>query len=125
MQVGVAYKIGGRRVTSTIPADIASLEAAEVEYETLRRLPKSNTILFTIKGFASPTTDLATVPNAAACLAESLKGMSQAMRTYKGVPDPTQQEEMLAFLAEMSAQADGPAGPSYRMGKSGITAVAR
>ena len=97
----------------------------KVEYETLRRLPKSKTILFTIKGFASPTTDLATVPNAAACLAESLKGMSQAMRTYKGVPDPKQQEEMLQFLAEMSAKADGPAGPTFKLGKSGITAVAR
>jgi hypothetical protein len=97
----------------------------KVEYETLRRLPKSNTILFTIKGFASPLTDLATVPNAAACLSASLQGMSQAMRTYKGVPDPVQQAEMLQFLDKMSASADGPAGPTFVLGKSGMTAVAR
>lgn len=97
----------------------------KVEYETLRRLPRSNTILFSIKGFASPLADLATVPNAAACLTASLQGMSQAMRTYKGVPDLEQQQEMLAYLGELAAQADGPGGATFKLGKSGISAMAR
>ena len=81
----------------------------KVEYETLRRLPKSNNILFTIKGFASPLSELATVPGGAACLITSLEGMSQPMRGYKGVASPDQQVLTLAYLRELAALADGPA----------------
>ena len=79
----------------------------KTEYETLRRLPRSNNILFSIKTFASPLSELGTVPGAAACLAESLRGMSQGMRGYKGVKNPVQQEEMLRYLDVLAAQADG------------------
>ena len=79
----------------------------KVEYETLRRLPRSNNILFSIKTFVEPLSYLATVPGAAATLATSLEGMSQGMRAYKGVAKPEQQVEMLVYLQLLAAQADG------------------
>ena len=80
----------------------------KVEYQTLRRLPMSRFILFTIRTFLEPITMLSTVPGAAANLASSLRGMSQSMRAYKGLTVPQAQEEMLAYL-EALATADAAA----------------
>ena len=70
----------------------------KVEYQTLRRLPKTKFILFTIRTFLEPITVLSTVPGAAASLASSLRGMTQGMRGYKGLVSTQSQDEMLAYL---------------------------
>jgi hypothetical protein len=59
-----------------------------VEYQTFRRLPSSRAVLFTIRTLLEPITALEAAPKAAACLAASLRGMSQAMRAYKGLALP-------------------------------------
>jgi hypothetical protein len=45
---------------------------------------------------------LARYPAAAANLANSLSGMSQPMRAYKGLVQPQAQEEMLSYLASLT-----------------------
>ena len=73
-----------------------------MEYQTLRRLPATGFILFTIRTFLEPVTVLASYPAAAANLASSLSGMSQPMREYKGLVQPQAQAEMLAYLATLA-----------------------
>ena len=74
----------------------------KVEYQTLRRLPGTGYILFTIRTFLEQITVLARYPAAAANLANSLSGMSQPMRAYKGLVQPQAQDEMLAYLASLA-----------------------
>jgi hypothetical protein len=57
----------------------------KVEYQTIRRLPRSGNLLFTIKMMVDRLPELEKVPAAAACLAKSIRGMSPAMRAYKGI----------------------------------------
>ena len=52
-----------------------------------------------------PATALAQAPAAARSLAESLRGMSQAMRSYKGVPTVEMQDDMLCYLDSLAAAA--------------------
>jgi hypothetical protein len=55
------------------PSDIDRM-FLKVEYQTIRRLPKSNYLLFTVKMMVDPFRELRKVPNAAACLAKSIRG---------------------------------------------------
>jgi dimethylamine monooxygenase subunit A len=73
----------------------------KVEYQTLRRLPTTGYILFTVRTFLEPITVLARYPAAAANLAASLRGMSQPMRAYKGLVEPQAQAEMLSYLESL------------------------
>lgn len=57
----------------------------KVEYQTIRRLPRSGYLLFTVKMMVDRLRELEKVPRAAACLAKSIRGMSPAMRAYKGI----------------------------------------
>ena len=49
-----------------------------VEYQTLRRLPKSNAILFTVRSYVDPLRNVERAPMAAAAVAANLR------RRYKG-----------------------------------------
>lgn len=75
----------------------------QVEYQTLWRLPRTRSTLFTVRTYVEPVTELAGAPEAAAGLAASLRGMSQAMRAYKGLLQPQAQEDMLAYLDSLAA----------------------
>ena len=71
----------------------------KVEYQTIRRLPRSHYLLFTIKTMMDPLRSLEAVsPTAAACLAASIKGRSPAMQTYKGLPNATTTQAVLSYL---------------------------
>lgn len=59
----------------------------KVEYQTIRRLPRSGYLLFTVKMMVDRLQELEKVPHAAACLVKSIRGMSPAMRAYKGIGD--------------------------------------
>lgn len=48
----------------------------KVEYQTLRRLPATRGILFTVRTLLEPVTAIGKVPGAAAVLASSMRGMS-------------------------------------------------
>lgn len=70
----------------------------KVEYQTIRRLPRSGYLLFTVKTMADPMSSLESVPRAAKCLAASIRGMSPAMRAYKGIPDEMTCKVLLEYL---------------------------
>jgi hypothetical protein len=70
----------------------------KVEYQTIRRLPTTGYLLFTVKTMADPLHSLEQVPNAAKCLAASIRGMSPSMRAYKGIPDKLACQLLLDYL---------------------------
>ena len=55
-----------------------------MESQTLRKLPRTGMILFTIRTYAEPLSRWAAMPGAAASLLETLEGMTPEMRDYKG-----------------------------------------
>ena len=55
-----------------------------MESQTLRKLPRTGMILFTIRTYAEPLTRWATMPGAVASLLQMLDGMTPEMRDYKG-----------------------------------------
>ena len=55
-----------------------------MESQTLRKLPRTGMILFTIRTYAEPLSRWATMPGAVASLLEMLDGMTPEMRDYKG-----------------------------------------
>ena len=55
-----------------------------MESQTLRKLPQTGMILFTIRTYAEPLSQWASMPGAVASLLEMLDGMTPEMRDYKG-----------------------------------------
>ena len=55
-----------------------------MESQTLRKLPQTGMILFTIRTYAEPLTRWAAMPGAVASLLQMLDGMTPEMRDYKG-----------------------------------------
>ena len=55
-----------------------------MESQTLRKLPKSGMVLFTIRTYAEPLSRWAAMPGAVPSLLEMLDGMTPQMRDYKG-----------------------------------------
>ena len=71
--------------------DITSQNAGEklwlrMERQTLRRLPRTHDILFTIRVHVRPLHELATRPERAAELASTIRTMPESMRLYKSLP---------------------------------------
>ena len=56
-----------------------------VERQTLRRLPATGAVLFTIHSFVQPLAEVAADPEAARALADRLDEMPAAMRAYKNL----------------------------------------
>lgn len=78
------------------------------ERQTLRRLPESGWILFTIKTHVDPVATLADQPDAAAGLAASVRDLPEGMRRYKNVA--AYETALLAYLDAVAARLDHPAG---------------
>ena len=74
-----------------------------MEYQTLRRLPATGAILFTVRTLLEPVTLIEAVPGAAACLAASMRGMSAALLEYKGVT-PEATPAVLAYMDAIAAR---------------------
>jgi len=55
-----------------------------MESQTLRKLPDSGMVLFTIRTYAEPLSRWAAMPGAVSSLLEMLDGMTPQMRAYKG-----------------------------------------
>jgi hypothetical protein len=56
-----------------------------VERQTLRRLPRTGAVLFTIRIHQERLAVLADDPEAAGALAASIRSMDEAFETYKGL----------------------------------------
>lgn len=78
----------------------------KVEYETLRRLSNNNKYLvFTIRAHMDPIISLASVPLAAAALAEDLQTLPEALLEYRGIGEGTSRQAVLSFLDSVCAAA--------------------
>ena len=77
----------------------------KTEYQTLRRLPKTGAILFTIRTYVQPMPEIGV--EAAKTLHKSLSGMRPELREYKGVPGEAT-EQLLVMLEGMMAAAEAP-----------------
>ena len=55
------------------------------ERETLTRLPKSKAILFTIRTYRRPLSDLEAQPDQASKLAAAIRALPPSVRDYKGL----------------------------------------
>ncbi len=67
-----------------------------MERQTLRRLPRSNDILFTIRIYVHPLSYLTTQPDQAARLASTWRGLDEDIQIYKSMLPF--KETMLAWL---------------------------
>ncbi len=67
-----------------------------VERQTLRRLPRTGAVLFTIHTFVRPLGDVAADPEAALALADRLDEMPEAMLAYKNMA--TMRPALIAYL---------------------------
>lgn len=74
----------------------------KTEYQTLRRLPHTGAILFTIKTMLAPMAEVGA--EAAKTLHASLAGMNPDLRAYKGVAGEAA-EELLLLLEGIAARA--------------------
>jgi hypothetical protein len=86
------------RSFADVTVEVIKSKFIRVEYQTFRRLPRTNYLLFTIKTMSDPLFELEKVPSAAACLAKSIRGMSLKMRVYKGIEDDRTCDAVLSNL---------------------------
>jgi hypothetical protein len=89
---------GAKHSLADVTVEDIKAKFVRVEYETFRRLPKTDYLLFTIRTLSDPMYELEKVPSAAACLARSIRGMSPKMRVYKGIVDDRTCEAVLSYL---------------------------
>jgi hypothetical protein len=71
------------------------------ERQTLRRLPSTGWILFTIKTYVDPIASLATRPDAAAGLASAVRQLPEGTRRYKNIAP--YQQALLDYLDGLAA----------------------
>eukprot|EP00775_Hariotina_reticulata_P007494 gene7494-7703_t len=81
----------------------------KTEYQTLRRLPRTGAILFTIKTMVEPMSKIGSA--AAKTLHKSLSGMTPELRAYKGLTGQAA-EELLDLLDGMFEPLAEPPGPA-------------
>ena len=91
--------------SDAVTAETIKSKFLKVEYQTIRRLPKSKYLLFTINTMSEPIYELEKVPLAASCLAASIRGMSPEMRKYKGIDSDTVCQEVLKYLDSIGTTA--------------------
>ena len=73
-----------------------------VERQTLRRLPQSGAVVFTIRTLVRQLAELVASPGVAAPLAERLRELEPGMAGYKGLP--AMREPLLAYLDHVAQQ---------------------
>jgi hypothetical protein len=88
-----------RRSFTNVSVEEVKQKVLKVEYQTIRRLPRTGYLLFTVKTMADVVQSLENCPSTAAgCLAASIRGMSPAMRKYKGIEDDATCQAVISYL---------------------------
>lgn len=72
-----------------------------MERQTLRRLPRTRDIVFTIRVYVRPLHELARRPDRAATLAAALRALPEPLRLYKSLPPFI--DALLAWLDDVAA----------------------
>ena len=75
-----------RKRTDITPENAGDSIWLRMERQTLRRLPHSHDILFTIRVYVRPLAHLTTQPDRAAQLAAALRALPQPVQRYKNLP---------------------------------------
>jgi dimethylamine monooxygenase subunit A len=84
------------------PDEVGESLWLRVERQTLRRLPRSQAVVFTIRTYVEPLAEVLDTPDLAATLAARLREMPDAMAGYKNIlPIRT---ELLAWLERRAAR---------------------
>ena len=95
---------GRREPDPTITPDNAGARVfLRMERQTLRRLPRTQAILFTIRIHQAPLAVFEDDPQGAAALAESLRTMPESVALYKSLP--VLEKPVLAYLDRLAAVA--------------------
>ena len=71
------------------------------ERQTLRRLPATGAILFTIKVYLDPLCSLAAQPRLAADLKSAIESLTPQQRAYKSLPD--YERPLLGYLDKIAS----------------------
>ena len=79
-------------------ADVAERVSLRVEYQTLRRLPQSNAIAFTVRTYVDPLRRLTQAPAAAAALGANLRRRYKGSFFYFALGRQQSQRALLEFL---------------------------
>lgn len=95
---GSTGALDSRTIVTVPTVDEIKAMFIKVEYQTIRRLPHSGYLLFTVKTMADSMSALEDVPLAAQCLAASIRGMSPDMRKYKGIENDSVCVAVLEYL---------------------------
>jgi hypothetical protein len=82
----------------------------KTEYQTLRRLPASGHVLFTVRTFVEPIPDIAAAPGAAEALAGSIRCLTPAMLAYKGLPTEEAVGKVVEYLDGLAAADEAAKG---------------
>eukprot|EP01052_Picozoa_sp_SAG31_P006931 SAG31_NODE_325_length_17671_cov_9.902743_12_plen_212_part_00 len=90
---------------------IRSSVSHHIEFQTLRRLPKTNYILFTVKRYQDPMSALDRYPGAAAALAASVRRKNKASLLRNGLGVETHGKAMLGYLDRIAAKGGLRSGP--------------
>lgn len=79
-----------------------------VERQTLRRLPETGAVVFTIRTLIEPLAEAVRDPAVARAMADRIREMESGMAAYKGIP--LMREPVLAYLDRQAEQTGGAAG---------------
>jgi len=90
--------------SSVTPENAGEMLWLRTERQTLRRLPASGDILFTIRVHVRPLSELAEEPEQAVRLASALEGVGDDLRVYKSLPPII--EAATAWLRGCGASSD-------------------
>jgi len=97
----------GRDENGALPYDVNKSAPADlqlrVEFQSVRRLPKSDFILFTLHTFSDALPALRHAPKAAAVLRQAVLALDEERRSYRGMSSE-KTVEVAALLAELAGR---------------------
>jgi hypothetical protein len=76
--------------------------ALRVEYQTIRKLPKTNAVFFCLHTYADSLMDLRKAPKAAEMMKRSLDTLALPTLRYRDLDDPKTRNEVRNFLLQCS-----------------------
>ena len=107
MPVKKAFPTSWERLASAAsPADFIREEMIfSLEFQALRRMPRTNYVLFTVRRYVDPMHKLEAWPGAAAALAAAIRRKYKGTLTRIGLGDPENARPLLEFCDGIAAGA--------------------